>query len=50
MISHSEECCEMGENARATYLEKYTSEKNYKMLMDIYQQAIDSKKVLSPES
>jgi len=26
----------MGENARRVYEEKYTSEKNYTMLMDIY--------------
>jgi len=44
MISNAKECREMGENARATYLEKYTPKINYKILMDIYQEAIDSNK------
>ncbi len=50
MISHSEECREMGENARATYLEKYTPEINYKILMDIYQEAIDFNKGMCRKS
>ena len=32
----------MGKNARQIYLERYTPETNYKMLMQIYQDAIDS--------
>ncbi len=40
--SHPEACKRMGSNARKVYLEKYTSEVNYKMLMNIYQEAIDS--------
>lgn len=32
---------ELGNNARADYLENYTPQNNYEMLMDIYQQAID---------
>jgi glycosyltransferase involved in cell wall biosynthesis len=35
---------EMGQNARNEYLAKYTPEKNYEVLMDIYQQAIDEAK------
>jgi len=41
MIAHSEECTQMGNNARVEYLEKYTPEINYKILMSIYQEAID---------
>lgn len=36
-----EACNEMGENARRVYLEKYTPEKNYKILMQIYLEAIE---------
>jgi hypothetical protein len=32
---------EMGRNARARYEAKYTAEHNYKMLMEVYQQAIE---------
>ena len=47
MIDHPLESSQMGKNARQQYLEKYSPEKNYKMLMVIYQQAIsesDSRK------
>lgn len=44
MDSHPEECRRMGENAYQEYLAKYTPEKNYKMLIDIYEQAIEEKK------
>ncbi len=47
MIAHLEECEQMGKNARLEYEKKYTPEKNYEMLMDIYQQAIDSNEVVS---
>jgi glycosyltransferase involved in cell wall biosynthesis len=43
---HPEECRRMGKNARRVYEEKYTPEKNYEMLMDVYKQAIASKKNL----
>ena len=36
-MDHPDAMARMGENARRVYEEKYTSEKNYKMLMDIYQ-------------
>jgi glycosyltransferase involved in cell wall biosynthesis len=42
MNSHPEECKRMGLNARKVYEEKYTPEKNYDILTDIYQQVIDS--------
>jgi glycosyltransferase involved in cell wall biosynthesis len=40
MIDNPAEVKKMGANARKEYLAKYTPEKNYEMLMDIYQQAI----------
>ncbi len=42
MIAHPKECEQIGKNARLEYEQKYTPEKNYEMLIDIYQQAIDS--------
>ncbi len=41
MLDNPNERRSMGENARKEYLEKYTPEKNYEMLMDIYQAAIE---------
>ncbi|MFC1831908.1 glycosyltransferase family 4 protein [Thermodesulfobacteriota bacterium] len=41
---HPEECRKMGNNARQVYEERYTPEKNYEMLMGIYQQVIDENK------
>lgn len=38
--AHPDEMRKMGQNARAEYEAKYTSERNYKMLIDVYQQAI----------
>jgi glycosyltransferase involved in cell wall biosynthesis len=40
LITHPDKCQQMGSNARTEYLEKYTPEKNYQILMDIYQDAI----------
>lgn len=37
---HPEECTRMGENARREYEQKYTPERNYAMLMDIYSKTI----------
>jgi glycosyltransferase involved in cell wall biosynthesis len=37
---HPDAMHHMGETARRIYEEKYTAEKNYKMLLDIYEQAI----------
>ncbi|BCL60060.1 hypothetical protein DGMP_07530 [Desulfomarina profundi] len=45
MHDHPEECRQMGQNARQVYEEKYTPEKNYEMLMDVYHQAIEARKV-----
>jgi len=44
MVDNPAKAREMGRNARNEYLQKYTPERNYEMLMDIYQQAIDEAK------
>ena len=44
LIDHPRQCREMGENARQVYLKKYTPERNYRMLMQIYQEAINARK------
>jgi len=41
---HKEEMRQMGINARKEYEEKYTAEKNYKILMDIYEKAIENRR------
>lgn len=40
LINHPNECRYMGENARKVYLEKYTADKNYKILMKVYNKAL----------
>jgi glycosyltransferase involved in cell wall biosynthesis len=42
--THEKEMIEMGKNARKEYEEKYTAERNYKMLMEIYQLAMERAK------
>jgi glycosyltransferase involved in cell wall biosynthesis len=42
--NHPEEMQRMGTEARQEYLAKYTAEKNYPMLMEIYERAIGSTK------
>ena len=44
MFDHPIQVREMGENARQEYLKKYTPEVNYKMLMNIYREAIEDAK------
>jgi len=39
-VDHTDALRRMGENARRVYEEKYTKEKNYNMLLDMYEQAI----------
>lgn len=39
--SHPSEMAEMGQTARCEYEAKYTAERNYQVLMQIYQQAIE---------
>lgn len=36
MVGHEDECIRMGRNARKVFEEKYTAEKNFAILMDIY--------------
>lgn len=43
-IEHPEEMKQMGLNARREYERKYTAETNYKILIEIYQAAIENKK------
>ncbi|HEB72214.1 MAG TPA: glycosyltransferase, partial [Nitrospirae bacterium] len=43
MIGHPDERKRMGENARRIYEEKYTPERNYEMMRNIYKQAIDER-------
>lgn len=45
MYNHPDECKRMGENARNIYEQKYTPEKNYAILMDIYQRTIETYEV-----
>ena len=40
VINHPEECERMGENAYKEYINKYTANSNYEMLMRIYKEAI----------
>jgi glycosyltransferase involved in cell wall biosynthesis len=42
--NHPDVCAEMGHNARLEYEKKYTPERNYQMLGDIYLRAIDQKR------
>jgi glycosyltransferase involved in cell wall biosynthesis len=42
-LSHPERMQEMGREARREYESKYTAEKNYPKLMDIYQHAISGR-------
>lgn len=44
MIDNPDAAHEMGANARAEYLAEYTPDKNYEMMIDIYQQAIEEAK------
>jgi flagellar biosynthesis chaperone FliJ len=41
MWNNAEQTTIMGKNARREYEEKYTPEKNYEMLMSIYQTAME---------
>lgn len=42
--THPKRMREMGKEARREYEEKYTAERNYQLLMDIYHRAIANKK------
>lgn len=42
--NHPEECARLGRNARKEYEQKYTPERNYEMLMEIYSRTIEARK------
>jgi glycosyltransferase involved in cell wall biosynthesis len=44
LIEHPDNCHHMGKNARQVFLEKYTAEKNYETLMNIYKKSINENK------
>jgi len=46
--SHPKEMEDMGHAARAEYEAKYTASRNYEMLMEIYNRAIDARKAAAP--
>jgi glycosyltransferase involved in cell wall biosynthesis len=48
--AHPKEMRDMGRNARMEYETKYTAERNYKMLIDVYQQAIQEARKPQPVS
>jgi len=41
MVENRNDCIEMGKNARRVFEKKYTAEKNYKTLMEIYHAVLD---------
>jgi glycosyltransferase involved in cell wall biosynthesis len=41
LLDHPNECRRMGKNVRKVFLEKYTAEKNYEILMNIYENALN---------
>jgi glycosyltransferase involved in cell wall biosynthesis len=43
LSAHPAECLEMGRNARAAYEARYTPERNYELLMEIYQSVLSRK-------
>jgi glycosyltransferase involved in cell wall biosynthesis len=45
--AHPDEMREMGINARAEFVAKYTAEKNYEILIAIYESVINNRKALS---
>jgi len=44
MINYKAEAIEMGKRARVEFEDKYIADKNYELLMDIYQKAIEINK------
>jgi len=40
MLTHENACIEMGKNARKVFEEKYTAERNFEILMNIYEKVI----------
>jgi exopolysaccharide biosynthesis WecB/TagA/CpsF family protein len=46
MIEHEGECMEMGKNARRVFEEKYTAERNFKILMEIYNTVLNKNRAI----
>jgi glycosyltransferase involved in cell wall biosynthesis len=46
--AHPDEMREMGRNARAEYEAKYTAERNYRLLLEVYRQAIQAARMPLP--
>jgi len=44
MVEHENACVEMGKNARRVFEEKYTAEKNFEILVNIYQSILNKSK------
>jgi len=44
MVEHEDTCVEMGKNARRVFEEKYTAEKNFEILVNIYQSILNKSK------
>jgi glycosyltransferase involved in cell wall biosynthesis len=49
MIEHEAECIEMGKNARKVFEEKYTAERNFQILMNIYKEVLNPASTYTPE-
>jgi glycosyltransferase involved in cell wall biosynthesis len=47
--THPEQMAEMGKEARREYETKYTAEKNYSLLTDIYQRVIEAHRAVTPK-
>lgn len=49
LVDHTDVCRRMGKNARQIFIEEYTAEKNYEILMNIYQKTIDANEIAKNE-
>jgi len=43
MVENEDACVEMGKNARKDFEEKYTDEKNFEILLNIYQSVLKNR-------
>ncbi len=50
MYEHEDECIQMGKNARKVFEEKYTADKNFEILMNIYKTVIERHKLKNIKS
>jgi glycosyltransferase involved in cell wall biosynthesis len=49
-VDHPDVMCCMGKSARGVYVERYTPEKNYQILLDIYERAISDARLSKEET